>query len=572
MRWNFEQKARFLGLLFLFTAIFFIGRLYFLQIVHGDYYKEKIVNENVRVDTPIFDRGSIYFKNKDETLFLAGGVRSGYTLSINPSLIKDKEMVYEKLSKIIELDKDSFIKKASKSDDPYEEVVNRLKDDLANKIKDLKLEGVSLVKEKWRIYPGDSLGAHVVGFVGYDSSNDIYNGRYGLERYYEDNLKRVDNFSKSNFFAELFSNAKKLTNNKDELESDIVTSIEPKVEKFLEDKLKEVSDQYGSKMTGGIIMDPYTGKIFAMALNPTFNPNKYNHEKNVSVFSNSLIEGVYEMGSIVKPITMASALDTDTVTASTTYKDEGFLKVNDRTIYNFDFKGRGVVNMQEVLNQSLNTGVATISLKMGKKKFSDYIKNFGIGEETGIDLPSEAGGKLQNLEKGGDVELANASFGQGISTSPIAMIRALSALGNGGLLPNPHVVEKLNYKIGLSKEIIKTEEEMQRVIKKETSEEITRMLVNVVDKALKGGTVKMQHYSIAAKTGTAQIAETGGKGYSKDRYLHSFFGYFPAYNPKFIVFLYTIEPKANYASETLTDPFMDIVKFLIHYYEVPPDR
>ncbi len=209
---------------------------------------------------------------------------------------------------------------------------------------------------------------------------------------------------------------------------------------------------------------------------------------------------------------------------------------------------------------------------MGKKKFTDYIKNFGIGEETGIDLPSEAGGKLQNLEKGGDVELANASFGQGISTSPIAMIRALSALGNGGLLPNPHVVEKLNYKIGLSKEIIKTEEEMQRVIKKETSEEITRMLVNVVDKALKGGTVKMQHYSIAAKTGTAQIAEAGGKGYSPDRYLHSFFGYFPAYNPKFIVFLYTIEPKANYASETLTDPFMDIVKFLIHYYEVPPDR
>src|SRR3989344_5111521 len=226
--------------------------------------------------------------------------------------------------------------------------------------------------------------------------------------------------------------------------------------------------------------------------------------------------------------------------------------------------------MQEVLNQSLNLGAVSVMQRTGKETFRDYLFDFGFGEETGIDLPGEVPGLLDNLKTLNDVEFATASYGQGIALSPIAITRALGALANGGVLVTPRVTLRIDYAVGSSKTIGYGDE--KRVLKKETAEEVTRMLVSTVDTALRGGTVKLPHWSIAAKSGTAQLVSPDG-GYYKDRFLHSFFGYFPAYDPKFLVFLYVVDPKGvSYASETLTEPFMNIAKFLITYYEVPPDR
>jgi cell division protein FtsI/penicillin-binding protein 2 len=570
MKWSFEAKVKVVGLFFVGATVICVGRLYFLQIVHGQTYRQKVDDQALSAGGTVFDRGAIYFENKDKTLLAAAAIKSGYTISIKPALVTDPEKTYKELSFLVDIDKSDFTAKAAKRSDPYEELLKKVPEDVGKKIEALNLPGVLVIREQWRIYPADTLASHVVGFVGYDG--DKIDGRYGLERYYEDNLKRDGNAVQQNFFAEIFSDAQKISRGGSTLAADLVATIEPSVERTLEDSLKEVNEKWGSKLTGGIVMDPTTGEIFAAAAYPTFNPNLYQTEKDIAVFSNPSVERVYEMGSIMKPITMAAALDTDTITASTTYNDRGFLAVGNRTIYNFDKKGRGVVSMQEVLNQSLNTGAATVALKLGKKTFTDYITAFGLGEETGIDLPSEAGGMIKNLLNGKEVELANAAFGQGIAVTPIEMIRALSALGNGGLLPSPHIIKRFNYALGYSKNVVSTENEMRRVIKKETSEEITRMLVEVVDKALKGGTVKMAHYSIAAKTGTAQIANKESGGYYEGRYFHSFFGYFPAYNPRFIIFLYTLEPKADYASNTLTAPFINMVKFLINYYQISPDR
>ena len=227
--------------------------------------------------------------------------------------------------------------------------------------------------------------------------------------------------------------------------------------------------------------------------------------------------------------------------------------------------------MQEVLNQSLNTGVAHVVELMGKDTFRKYFTNLQLGSETGIDMPSEAHGLVSTLESPRAVDYATASFGQGIALTPLETIRALATLGNGGYLVTPHLASKIQYLDGSSKDI--TYPKGTQVFTPDTSETITRMLTTVVDKALRHGTVALKDHSIAAKTGTAQIADpTTGKYYG-DRYLHSFFGYFPSYDPKFIVFLYTVEPKnVQYASETLTTPFMDITKFLINYYNIPPDR
>ena len=254
-----------------------------------------------------------------------------------------------------------------------------------------------------------------------------------------------------------------------------------------------------------------------------------------------------------------------------TYFDTGSVTLNKSTFYNYDKKGRGKVNMQTVLSSSLNTGVAFVVKEMGKDLFAKYMLNFGLGEETGIDLPNETRGFVNNLQSPREIEYATASFGQGISMSPIETVRALASLGNGGLLVNPHIVKRIDYKIGIPRTI--SYGEMKRVLKPSTSETITKMLVNVVDSALLEGKVKMDHYSIAAKTGTAQVPIIGGNGYYTDRYNHTFFGYFPAYNPQYIVFLYILEPKGvDYASHSLTYPFIDITKFLINYYNVPPDR
>ncbi len=571
MKYNFEGRIKSIYLCFVVLTLIGATRLYFLQVVHAQEYKDRQNIIDTRVSNELFDRGSIYFTEKGDkqNLWNAASLKSGYLMYIKPTEIVDIEKTYTEISKFIKIEKDNFIEKANKKDDPYEEIINRVESEIGDKIKDLKLKGVYFQKEQWRYYPNNKLASHVLGFVGY--KNDVLQGRYGIESYYEDNLKRDRTATLKNFFTELWSNAGKIASGGENLEADIITSIEPTVERMLENELEAVTKKYDSKSSGGIIMNPTTGEIYAMASYPSFDPNNYNKEKNVAIFSNPLVERVFEMGSIIKPITIASGLDQEIIKASTTYKDEGSLKVSDRTIYNFDFKGRGVVSMQEVLNQSLNTGSAHVALLLGKEKFSEYIANFGLGEETGIDLPGELPGLFRNFEKGRDVEVANAAFGQGIAMTPIATVRALSVLGNGGVLPNPHIVKKVKYKIGTFKEKNFTEDEMKRVIKAETSEEITRMLVEVFDKALKGGIYKMERNSIAAKTGTAQIAEKGG-GYYKDKFNHTFFGYFPAYDPKFIIFLYTEEPHSDYASNTLSEPFSKLAKFLINYYHITPDR
>ena len=395
-------------------------------------------------------------------------------------------------------------------------------------------------------------------------------GRYGLERYYEETLAREGNKESSSFFADLFLKPGASLLSLRTREGDIVTTIEPTVQGFLEQVIeKDIFDKYSAVSAGGIIMNPKTGEVYAMATTPSFDPNNFSNEKNPAVFLNTLVEGVYEMGSIIKPLTMAAGIDAGVITANTTYDDKGTMVINKSRISNYDGRARGVVPMQEVLNQSLNMGSVFVMQRLGKDKFREYFKAFGLGSETGIDLPNEGVGNIINLESPRDIEYATASFGQGISMTPIETVRALSVLANGGILITPHVVKRTEFSLGPSRDFVPGGE--RRVLKKETSDEISRMLTVVVDEALMGGTLKMEHYSIAAKTGTAQLVEGGS--YSKTDYLHTFFGYFPSYDPKFIVFLAVENPRGEaYASHTLSLPFMQIAKFLINYYEIPPDR
>lgn len=567
-RRQFVNRARFIGGCFSLLMVLFLARAYSLQIIHGDTYREDASGQYVSSSSDYFDRGSIFLTRRDGTEVAGASIAREYALAIQPNRITDASAIYTALQDIVPIEAEDFYARAAKTNDPHEQIAKGLSEDTAERIRALSLRGVTLVPIRTRFYPGGTLAAHSVGFIAFDGDDRV--GRYGIERYYENALSRSNDEVYKNAFTELFANVRDLVFvSAEEQEGDVVTSIEPNVQSFLEKELQTARAKWNTTKTAGIILDPTTGVVVALAITPTFDANDFGASQS-STYPNVLVENVFEMGSIVKPLTVAAALDAGSITERTTYNDTGSRTFDKYTIYNFDKRARGVVPIQEILSQSLNVGIAFVVEKMGKENLRRYFERFGLREETGIDLPAEAAPLTDNLDSPREIEYVTAGYGQGIAITPLAMARALSVLPDG-YIEDPHIATAIRLRSGVVHSINR-EQFRHQVLKPETVETITRMLVKVVDEALVGGKYKHEHYSIAAKTGTAQIAAPSG-GYYDDRYLHTFFGYFPAYQPRFLVFLMNLESVgAQYASQTLTDPFIHITDYLINYYEIPPDR
>lgn len=565
---SFHSRIIIVSICIFFFASILIGKLFYIQIVHKNLYINKADRQYSTPTSNIFDRGSIFFTKKDGSLVAGATISSGFKIAINAKNIVDVEMIYQTLDPYMEMDHDTFILKANKKTDPYEEVAFHLTKEQVTEIDNLKLPGISIYKDNWRFYPGETLSSHTLGFLAYKGDDKV--GQYGLERFYNDILSKPKDDTYVNFFAEVFSNIKNSVLNVKK-QGDIVTTIEPAVQNTLESELKSAFSKWNVDIAGGIVMNPQTGEIYAIAGMPDFDLNKFGEVKNSSVYRNILVEDVLEFGSVIKPLVMSAALDAGVVTPETTYLDKGVVTVDKKDIYNFDKKGRGTVSMQSVLDQSLNTGMVFTESKLGHDKFRTYMKSYGIGEKTLIDLPNETSGLIKNLDSPRNIEYANASFGQGIALTPIEAARAFSIIANGGNIITPHLIKQIRYNDGTyeNKDYPQTS---SLIIKKETSVTISKMLAHVFE-AYDSGAHKFEHYTVAAKTGTAQVAMEKGGGYYTDRHTHSFFGYFPAYDPQFLVFLFLKNPKGvQYASQSLIPPFMNITKFLLNYYNVPPDR
>jgi len=573
MRAQFRSRIRFILFLVALAAVLVLLRLYFIQIVHGDDYSQKADRQFSSGASGLFDRGSIYFSRKDGTLISAATLATGFLVALNPQTLVDPEAAYTAIqaaasSTATFLSHDAFLAAAAKKGQSYIEVAHHLSSEAGQSLSAEDVPGVQVLKERWRYYPGGTLASQSVGIVSY-GSGDTLAGQTGLEAAYDGTLSRSGDSLYKNFFAELFSNVGNLlVNARDAREGDVVTTIEPEVQARLEHDLAKVTNQYSSKESGGIIMDPATGAIIAFASYPSYDGNNL-HDATPSLLGSPLVEHVHEFGSIMKPLTMTSGLDAGVITPKTTYNDTGCITVNTARICNWDLKPRGVIPMEQIILQSLNVGASWVATQLGQDKFRRYFTTL-FAQKTGIDLPNEGRSLLSNLSKPQQVGYDTASFGQGIAETPVQMIRALGAIANGGVMVQPHLVSAIRLNSGIMRTLDWSQ--TTPVFSAEAARETTTMMTALVDQKLENGKAIIPTMSVAAKTGTAQLTTPQG-GYYTDRFFHSFAGFFPSYNPRFIILLYTNDPQhVEYASETLDATFLDLVHFLIDYYQVPPDR
>lgn len=542
-------------------------RLFLIQVIQHDFYIALAEGRNNILNKLIPRRGEIYALDKygvEAPLAIARQYSLAYAV---PKEVDDPEEAAEILAQILELDKDSVLEKLKLKDDPYEPLKNKLEEETAAQVKNANLKGIYLSNEELRWYPQKFLACHSLGFLGFKEGQRA--GQYGVEEYYQEELAGKTGLIKAQKDAlgrwVMAGDYYEIESAQDG--SDIFLTLDPNIQFMAEQKLKALLGKWQSASGSIIVMEPKTGAIKAMASLPEFDPNFYQKTEDIDIFLNPVTQKLFEPGSIFKPITMAAGLDTAKITPETTYVDTGAVQIGGYTIKNAAERNYGLSSMTKVLEKSINTGAVFVERQTGEENFKKYVEAFGFDRPTGIDLAGESSGNISNLKSGREINFATASFGQGIAVTPIQMASAISVIANGGKLMKPYLVDKIVYPDGQEK---KTEPIMTRqVVSERTAAKLTAMLVSTVRNGY--DKIKLDRYFVAGKTGTAQIPSPDG-GYS-DEYIHSFVGYAPAYDPKFLIFIKMDKPAGiTFASDSLSPVFADMAQYLLNYYEVPPEE
>lgn len=556
----------FLFLLAVSAGIFY--RLFSLQVIDYQFYSAKAENQHRFSKTLESRRGAIFMKDRFGEMNPLAINKEYLSVYVVPNEIEeaDRDNVAEKLSKMLGLEKDAVLKRVSKKDDPYEPIKSKLTDEEALAVKNESLQGVYFDGKEYRHYPYADAAAAVVGFV--NNPDNEFIGQYGLEKFFNKDLAG----KKGSMTGDKgVGGAMILTGNRDYEPAvdgtDLILTLDPNIQFKAEEILKAAVEKWQAEKGLVIVSDPKTGAIKSLANYPSFDPNEYSKVEDINVYLNPAVQSVFEPGSVIKPITMAIGLDQGVITPETKYIDEGFVQIGGYKIMNFDNEAHGEKTMRQVLELSLNTGVVFVEKKITKSVFKDYFKNFGLGGKTGVDLPGEVSGNISNLESNRDINYATASFGQGIAITPLHLISAIGAIANKGKLMQPYIVDEFKTPDGKTQ---KTQpKEIRQVVSSEAAEKVTSMMVDVVKNGF-DKKASVEGYLIAGKTGTAQIAD--GKGGYSDEFIHSFVGFAPAHDPKFLVLIRLEKPKGNrFASNTLSAFFGEMMNYLLGYYEIPPD-
>ncbi len=583
MKSDNKPRILFIGIVFIILFVVALGRLFYLQIWRGENYRQAAQNQQSVAEAVLPERGNIYLatrnssgsetNNPQSTVVPLALTKTWYDIWVSPREIADseKDKVAQGLSQTLDLDFDSVQEKIFKPNDPYEPIKNKVDKQVVMELERQAYKGVHWKTFHDRYYPLGELASQVAGFVStdYESTDpDLKTGKYGLEGYYNNQLQGQAGFI-SGFKKALGSLILPLSQiTKPKKGQDIYLTLDYNIQLTLERELKKAAEKFSADNASAIILDPQTGAILGMANWPDFDPNKYNEVKNASTFLNTNIQLVFEPGSIFKPVTMAAALDINVVSPDLKYNDTGEVTVSGFTIRNSTREAWGEQTMTQVLEKSLNTGAIFALRRMPQGVWREYIKNFGFAEKTGISLSGEAKGDINNLNSGVEVDWVSSAFGQGISVTPLAMANAIGVIANGGELLKPYLVSKITDNGRVVFEGGKMVK--RRVIKTTTSAALTKMLVNVVENG-SGRQARIPGYFVAGKTGTAQVAGPTG-GYT-DKTIHTFVGYSPAYDPKFLMLIRLDNPKGVRFSEASTAPvFRSVGEFILRYFNVKPNK
>lgn len=558
-----------IGVVFVFGASL-AYRLADLQILRAEELSAQALRQQETVRSVPAERGKILIGERaSDTLYPIATNRVFGQVYLVPQDVVDPEAALAALSPLVQpygISDDTLAYRLAKENDIYEPLVHKLTKEQLAPFVALGMPGLGWEDETWRFYPEGDLAAHLTGFVGVKGEGRV--GQYGLEEHLERELAGVDGLVSGTMdvSGRLIRNAE-LERTEPRSGIDVVLTIDRTLQTYACKKLAERVDEVNAASGTLIVVDPKSGAVLVMCSKPAFDPNAYNEVADIGVYLNRAVAAAYEPGSIFKPFTLAAALNEEAITPQATYTDEGYVVVGEHRLNNFDSQGRGEVDMITVLEQSLNTGAVFSQQQIGSQKFREYVEAFGFGATTGIELPNELAGNTSSLEKRGDIWAATASFGQGITVTPLQVVMAYAALANNGALMKPYIIREKRR--GDSIVAAGSPSPVNVAVSPRTATVIGGMLVSVVQEGYDnhGG---VAGYYIAGKTGTAQVAEDGVYGAAT---IHSFAGFGPVDSPRFAMLVKLDRPQnGRFASGTAAPLFGDIAKFILQYYEVPPDE
>lgn len=546
--------------IFAFLYIATLTRLFYWQIVKNEVLHDASKAQSTNSLVTIAVRGDILFSDN----FPLATNKLSYLLFANPKKVDIPDNYAKILSPILQLDEASISAKLSQNL-YWVRLLSRIDFETRERINALKLSALGFEQEETRYYPEASLAAHLVGFVGKNQDGEDQ-GYFGLEGYYDRQLKGRP--GRVYMVKDALGNPI-LTDIREDKKIDgrtIITSIDRSVQFAADRALKKGLELYDAIGGSVAIMETKTGKILAASSFPKFDPQKF-YEYPLESYTSPIVSDVYEPGSTLKVLVMAAGIDAGLVTPETRCSEcDGPVTIGEYTIKTWDGKYYPNNTMTDIIRHSDNTGMVFVGNKLGVDGMLKYLENFGIGDLTGIDIQGEGTGTLRDKKFWYPIDLATASFGQGISVTPLQLLTAVNAIANNGKLMKPMVIDKIIAEDGRVIKILP--EEKIRVVSEKTSELMTSIMVNAVENG-EAKFAKIPNYKIAGKTGTAQIPVAGH--YDPTNTNASFIGFFPAEDPKLTMLVIVNRPRSSiYGAETAAPIFFSIAKDLIQYYNIPP--
>jgi cell division protein FtsI/penicillin-binding protein 2 len=513
--------------------------------------------------SPPDDRGTQNFEPKRGSIY----DRHGYLLAVSttvydvaalPNIISDKQMLADRLASLLNEPR-SKVLAALQENTTYVRIKRGVSKEIADTIKSWAVTGLQTEPRAIRVYPHGSLAVAVLGFV-----NDAHKASHGVEARYDNELagqagyRVADHNAVGSLLYRFFAPHDGL---------DLYLTVDRNIQYLVEEALAKGMTATDARSGVAIVMDPQTGAILAMAVQPTYDPNTRD-VADPSMFVNIAVSDTYEPGSVFKVFTIAAALDASVVSPSSTYYDAGQIVVGGQTIKNSDGQAYGETSIPDLLAYSLNVGSATVSTKMGARTFYEYVRRFGFGQLSGVDLAQEIAGwvRAPGNPEWHESDLATNSFGQGLAATPLQVLSAICAVANHGTLMRPYVVARA---VDGSKITETAPRVLRQAVSPEAAAQVTEMLVRAVDNVQK--TVAIPGYSIAAKSGTSQVYIPSG-GYDPNAVVASFAGYAPADDPRFAILVVLDHPqKEQWGSRAAGPVFREIAQQLLTLLAVPPD-